>query len=142
MTNCIGVIYVKNNIVLLWLVRLGVVYDENQTRKHRDQLYKCGLCRNQDWNVGTYLIECNLWRKQDKKTDVTKHISLVYPETETKLSGLIWLGLIYDETRQDNDLTDHTDKIFSENEIELFWQIGPHVFCEEKPNKITTWPII
>ena len=80
--------------------------------------------------------------KTRQKTDVTKHISLVYPETETKLLGLIWLGLICDETRQDNDLTDHTGKIFSENEIELFWRIGPHVFCEEKPNKITMWPII
>ena len=31
MTDYIGVIYVENDIELLWLIRSSVVYDENQT---------------------------------------------------------------------------------------------------------------
>ena len=44
MTNCIGVLYVKNETGLSRPIELGTVYDENQTKQQHDQSYKCGLC--------------------------------------------------------------------------------------------------
>ena len=63
MTDCIGVIYAKNEIKLLWLIVLfhislvyfeietkplghiwlSAIYDENQTRQRHDPLYRCNL---------------------------------------------------------------------------------------------------
>ena len=36
MTNCIGAVYVENNIELSWLIRSGTVCDENHIGQLRD----------------------------------------------------------------------------------------------------------
>ena len=45
-TDLIGLVYAKNDIEHSWLIKSGVVYDENQIGQQRDQLYRCGLYRN------------------------------------------------------------------------------------------------
>ena len=44
-----GIVYVKNEVELSWLIELSAVYDENQTRQRHDWLLfkKC------------YFIDCN-----------------------------------------------------------------------------------
>ena len=37
MTDRIDVVYVENETKLLWLIGLGLIYDENHTRQWRDQ---------------------------------------------------------------------------------------------------------
>lgn len=46
-------------------------------------------------------------------------ISAVYVENNTKLSGPIGPGMVYTKIRQDNDITDHTDVVYTENETKL-----------------------
>lgn len=46
-------------------------------------------------------------------------IGAVYIENNTKLSGPIGPGMVYTKIRQDNDVTDHTDVVYTENETEL-----------------------
>lgn len=50
---------------------------------------------------------------------MTDHISMVYIKNDTKLSGPIELGMVVDETRQDNDVIDHIGGIYFKNKIEL-----------------------
>ena len=45
MTDCIGAVYAENEYELSWLIIVGAVYDENQTRQQCDESYKCGLLR-------------------------------------------------------------------------------------------------
>ena len=35
------------------------------------------------------------------------------------------------KTKQDNDLNDHTDKVYAKNKTELSWPIRPSVFCDK-----------
>ena len=37
MTDHIGMVYAENDIELSWLIRLGAVYDENQTKQQYDR---------------------------------------------------------------------------------------------------------
>ena len=46
--DSIGVVYVENKIGLSWLIKQGIIYDENQIRQRRDLSYWCGVC--QKWN--------------------------------------------------------------------------------------------
>lgn len=46
MTNCIDVVYIKNEIDLLWLIGLSTLYNENQTGQQYDPLYNSGLYQN------------------------------------------------------------------------------------------------
>ena len=43
MTNRIGAIYIKNETKLSGPIKLGTIYDENQTRQRHDQSYRCDL---------------------------------------------------------------------------------------------------
>ena len=45
MTNRIGAIYIKNETKLSGPIKLGTIYDENQTRQRNDRSYNCGLRR-------------------------------------------------------------------------------------------------
>ena len=42
MTNYIGKDYTEYDIELLWLIKLGLVCDENQIRQRCDQSYRSG----------------------------------------------------------------------------------------------------
>lgn len=50
---------------------------------------------------------------------MTDCISLVYAENDIKLSRPIRLCVVYDKTRQDNDVTDLPRAVYTKNEIEL-----------------------
>lgn len=50
---------------------------------------------------------------------MTNHIGLVYVENDNKQSRLMRLGTTSDETRQDNNVTDLTCVVYTENDIEL-----------------------
>ena len=39
--------------------------------------------------------------------------------------------LIVMKTKYDNYVTNHTDVVYIENEIELLWSIGPGMVCHE-----------
>lgn len=45
-THCTSVVYAENETQLLWLIESNGVFDENQTGKWRDELYRCGLHQN------------------------------------------------------------------------------------------------
>ena len=53
MTDHIGAIYSKNNNKLLWLIELGVNYDENKIWKLRDWSYRCSPYEKPSWFVIT-----------------------------------------------------------------------------------------
>ena len=55
--------------------------------------------------------------KQDN--DMTNHIGLVHTKIKMELSGPIQQDTICDENQTRQDVTDHTDAIYVENEIEL-----------------------
>ena len=46
-----GIVYVKNEVKLSWLIELSAVYDENQTRQWCDQSYRCDLLQKRYWTV-------------------------------------------------------------------------------------------
>ena len=54
-------VHLKNKTKLSWPIGPGVIYDENKTWQRRDQLYKSGLLQNQNWTIGTHMIEYSLW---------------------------------------------------------------------------------
>ena len=61
---------------------------------------------------------------------MTDHISLVYVETKTKLSGLVnWVWFVM-KTRQDNDVTHCIGAIYVENDNEVSWSIEPIAVCD------------
>ena len=41
MTDHTNAMYTENKIDLSWLIRLGAIYDENQTGQECDRLYRC-----------------------------------------------------------------------------------------------------
>ena len=44
LTDCAGAIYAEKDSKLLWLIRPGVVCDENQIAQWHDLSYRCDLC--------------------------------------------------------------------------------------------------
>ena len=56
---------------------------------------------------------------------------MVNIKNETELPCLIGSSVIYDETRQDIDMTNHTDEFYTENEIELFELIKSGAVCDK-----------
>ena len=49
---------------------------------------------------------------------MTNCIGIVYAKIETEILGPIESGYVT-KTRQDNDMTDHTDTVYTKNETEL-----------------------
>lgn len=60
-------------------------------------------------------IRCDLWRKTSWGNNVTYRIGPVYAENNTELSRPIRPSVVYDETRQDNDVTNLPDEVYTEN---------------------------
>ena len=56
---------------------------------------------------------------------------MVNIKNETELPCLIGSSVIYDETRQDIDMTNHTDAFYIESEIELFELIKSGAVCDK-----------
>lgn len=57
--------------------------------------------------------------KTIQDNDVTDRRGLVYVEKDTKLSRPIRLGVVYGETRQNNNVTDVPHAVYADNKIEL-----------------------
>ena len=53
--------------------------------------------------------------KTRQDNNVIDHIGLTYVENNIELSGPIKSGAVYDETRQDNDVTNLPRVVFIEN---------------------------
>lgn len=53
--------------------------------------------------------------KTRQDNNVIDHIGLAYVENNIKLSGLIKSGTVYDETKQDNDVTNLPRVVYIEN---------------------------
>lgn len=51
-----GVVYAENDIELSWPIELGVDYDENHIEQLCEWLYRCSLCRKQNWVFVIYRI--------------------------------------------------------------------------------------
>lgn len=58
-------------------------------------------------------------------------------QKQTEMSWSIKLGTVYHETRQNNDIIDHTSVVYVENDTELSWLIGPSIVCNE--NQTGQW---
>ena len=46
MTDCTDVVYAKNKTELLWLIKPGMIYDENRIGQQRDQSYRSSVRQN------------------------------------------------------------------------------------------------
>lgn len=53
--------------------------------------------------------------KTRQDNNVIDHIGLAYVENNIKLSGLIKSGTVYEETKQDNDVTNLPRVVYIEN---------------------------
>lgn len=64
--------------------------------------------------------------KTRQDNNVTNRIDLVYAKNDSKLSGLIRPGAIYDEIGQDNDVTDLPRTVYVKNKtkISLLTKLG------------------
>lgn len=60
-------------------------------------------------------IRCDLWWKSSWGNNVTYRIGLAYAENNTELSRPIRPSVVYDETRQNNDVTNLPDEVYAEN---------------------------
>ena len=62
---------------------------------------------------------------------MTNHIGVVYVEKKTELSGFIGSGMKWDETRQDNDVTDSIGLVFAKNDNKILRLIEPSATCDK-----------
>ena len=62
---------------------------------------------------------------------MTDRTGIVYIENDIELSGPIEQGMLYDKTKQNNDVIDRTVGFYVENEIDLLWLIGLGAICHE-----------
>ena len=69
--------------------------------------------------------------------DVINRIGLVYIKNDPELLRPIILGVVYDKTRQDNEVTDLPHTVYAENETKLSWLIIPGAVYHE--NQIGQW---
>ena len=90
-------IYTKNDTKQSWPIGLNVDCEENQIRILLDWSYKCGLRQQRNWASMIDQIAYGLWKKTKHNNDMIDHIGLVYAETKTELSGLIWPSVVCDE---------------------------------------------
>ena len=66
MTDHTSRMYVEIETKLSWSIEQDTGYHVNKTGQWRDQSYKYGLCRHQNWTVMIDQIGCGLSRKDDK----------------------------------------------------------------------------
>lgn len=62
---------------------------------------------------------------------MTNHIGVVYVKKKTEFSGFIGLGMKWDETRQDNDVTDSIGLVFAKNDNKILRLIEPGATYDE-----------
>ena len=62
-TDCTGAIYAKNDIELLWSIRLGVDCDGNYIGQQCDWLYKIDQCQKGNSAIVTDQMWFDLWWK-------------------------------------------------------------------------------
>ena len=67
-TDRTGPLYTKIETKLLWPIRRGIVYGEDQIGQWHDWFYRCDLCRNQNWIIMTDKTKCDQSRKPDRIT--------------------------------------------------------------------------
>ena len=82
--------------------------------------YRFGLYWNQNWTIGTYLIECG-WSMMKTIQATTWLIVQLQSMPKMKLSCYDrsnWVPFMT-KTRQDNDLIDHTCMVYNENDTKL-----------------------
>lgn len=56
---------------------------------------------------------------------------MVYAENETELLWPIKSSVVYDETKQDSDMIDHTGMVYAKKDIKQSWLIGSGANCDE-----------
>ena len=129
--DCIDLVNVETKTELSGHIWLGVVCDENQTRQWLDRSSRYILRQKWYRTIMANWIGCSLWWKPDKTT--TWPIIQVQSTLKTILNYLDWSHpmLIVMKTKYDNYVTNHTDVVYIENEIELLWSIGPGMVCHE-----------
>ena len=104
MIDRISVVYVKNDIEDPWPIGSSVIYDENQTRQRRDQLYRYGLGQNRNKLSGP-IKSCAPCYKNQNDNYMTDRTCVNLIENNTKLSYPIRLGTFMMKTKYDNDIT-------------------------------------
>ena len=119
MTDRTSAVYTINEIELSWLIRPGVVTDENQIGQWCDQIYRCSLRWKRYWIVKTDWIGCWLWWKLDRITTwlIVKKWSML----KMKLSYSDWLNQVWSmsKTKQDNDVNDSIDLVYAKIKTQL-----------------------
>ena len=109
----------KNETELSWPIRLGVIYDKNQTGEEHDRSYKCGIHWKLYFIVMTNKIGCGLcWKPY---MTMTWPILQVRSTLKTKLNcrDRYDCARSKTKTKQDNDVMDPTCPFYVENETKL-----------------------
>ena len=131
MTDRTSAVYTINEIELSWLIRPGVVTDENQIGQWCDQIYRCSLRWKRYWIVKTDWIGCWLWWKLDRITTwlIVKKWSML----KMKLSYSDWLNQVWSmsKTKQDNDVNDSIDLVYAKIKTQLSLPIWLDAVCDE-----------
>ena len=66
-------------------MRLGTIYDKNETRQQHDRLYRYGPYKKQNRVVIIDWIRCGLWQKPNRDNDVTDSTSIFYIKNQIEL---------------------------------------------------------
>ena len=56
---------------------------------------------------------------------------MVYAENEIELLWPIRSSVVYDETKQDSDMIDHTCMVYAKKDTKQSWLIGSGTNCDE-----------
>lgn len=56
---------------------------------------------------------------------------MVYAENEIELLWPIRSSVVYDETKQDSDMIDHTGMVYAKKDTKQSWLIGSGANCDE-----------
>ena len=120
----------RNESHLSWPLRLGVVCDENQTGLRLNRSDRCGLC----WKL-LKSRDLSYWVQSIWKLNKTM-VWLILQERyllKIKLnycdqSDWVWSMM---KSRHDNDVTNHIDVVYPENETMLVWTISLRMVCDK-----------
>lgn len=84
--NRIGVFFAENKTELIWLIRQGAIYDENDTRQQHDQSYKVQATPETKLYILDWLDQVWSVMKMRHDNDVIDRIGAICIKNETKLS--------------------------------------------------------
>ena len=86
LTDHTSAVYVENEIEISWLIKSGVIYDENKIKQRCDWSYKSGLHWKWIWNIVTNQSDrVRSTMKTKQENNVTNHKGAIYIEIDTKL---------------------------------------------------------